>query len=83
MRIFLGNGVKQMSQVISIRLTSENASLLGDMQARQPVALDDLVNRALNNYFFAVRFDELRARLNKPVPGQPVYTENDIFDLVS
>jgi len=72
-----------MSQVICIRLTPENASILGAMQARQPRVIDDLINRALHNYFFAMRFDEVRARLSKPATGQPVYTEDEIFDLVS
>ena len=72
-----------MSEVVSIRLTSENASILDVLQKRQPIVLDDLINRALSNYFFAMRFDEVRARLSKPVAGQPKYTEDEIFDLVS
>jgi len=72
-----------MSEVVSIRLTPENASILDVLQKRQPIVLDDLINRALSNYFFATRFDEVRARLNKPVTGQPQYTEDEILDLVS
>jgi hypothetical protein len=72
-----------MSEVVSIRLTPENASILDVLQKRQPIVLDDLINRALSNYFFAIRFDEVRARLSKPVAGQPKYTEDEIFDLVS
>ena len=71
-----------MSEVVSIRLTPENASILDVLQKRQPIVLDDLINRALSNYFFATRFDEVRARLSKPT-GQPQYTEDEIFDLVS
>lgn len=72
-----------MSEVVSIRLTPENASILDGLQKRQPIVLDDLINRALSNYFFAIRFDEVRARLSKPVAGQPKYTEDEILDLVS
>ena len=72
-----------MSEVVSIRLTPENASILDVLQKRQPIILDDLINRALSNYFFAIRFDEVRARLSKPVAGQPKYTEDEIFDRVS
>ena len=72
-----------MSEVVSIRLTPENASILDGLQKRQPIVLDDLINRALSNYFFATRFDEVRARLSKPVAGQPNYTEDEILDLVS
>ena len=72
-----------MSEVVSIRLTPENASILDVLQKRQPIVLDDLINRALSNYFFATRFDEVRARLSKLVTGQPQYTEDKIFDLVS
>ncbi len=72
-----------MSEVVSIRLTPENVSILDVLQKRQPIVLDDLINRALSNYFFAIRFDEVRARLSKPVAGQPQYTEDEIFDLVS
>ena len=72
-----------MSEVVSIRLTPENASILDGLQKRQPIVLDDLINRALSNYFFAIRFDEVRARLSKPVAGQPNYTEDEILDLVS
>ena len=72
-----------MSQMVSIRLTPENALVLGAMQECQPLVLDDLVNRALSNYFFAIRFDKIRSRLSKPATGQPIYTEDEIFDLVS
>jgi len=72
-----------MSQLVSIRLTPENVSILDEMQKHQPLTLDELINRALNNYFFAIRFDEIRARLSRPIVGQPVYTEDEIFDLVS
>ena len=72
-----------MSEVVSIRLTPENASILDVLQKRQPVVLDELVNRALSNYFFAIRFDEVRARLSAPTKGQPKYTEDEIFNLVS
>jgi hypothetical protein len=72
-----------MSQRVSIRLTPENASNLEGLQKRQPIVLEDLINRALSNYFFAMRFDEVRARLSQPVEGQPQYTEDEIFDLVS
>ena len=72
-----------MSEVVSIRLTPENASILDVLQKRQPIVLDDLINRALSNYFFATRFDEVRTRLSKPVTGQSQYTEDEIFDLVS
>ncbi len=72
-----------MLEVVSIRLTPENASNLDVLQKRQPIVLDDLINRALSNYFFAIRFDEVRARLSKPVAGRPKYTEDEIFDLVS
>jgi len=53
------------------------------LQKRQPIALDDLINRALSDYFFAMRFDEVRARLSKPIAGQHSYTEDEILDLVS
>ena len=72
-----------MSEVIRIRLTPENASMLDVLKQRQPVALDDLINRALSDYFFAIRFDEVRARLSKPVARQPRYTEDEILHLVS
>ena len=72
-----------MSEVVSIRLTPENASILDMLQKRQPIVLDDLINRALSNYFFAIRFDEVRTRLSQPVAGQQKYTEDEIFDLVS
>jgi hypothetical protein len=72
-----------MLEVVSIRLTPENVSNLDVLQKRQSIVLDDLINRALSNYFFAIRFDEVRARLSQPVAGQPKYTEDEIFDLVS
>jgi hypothetical protein len=72
-----------MSEVVRIRLTPENASILDVLQKRQPIALDDLINRALSDYFFAMRFDEVRARLSKPIAGQHSYTEDEILDLVS
>jgi len=72
-----------MSDVVSIRLTPENASILDVLQKRQPIVLDDIINRALSNYFFATRFDEVRTRLSKPITGQPQYTEDEILDLVS
>lgn len=75
--------MRDVEQVISICLTSDNASILDVLQKRQPVVLDDIVNRALSHYFFSLRFDEVRARLSAPIPGHPQYTEDEVFDLVS
>jgi hypothetical protein len=72
-----------MSEVISIHLTPQNASTLDELQKHEPIALDDLINRALSNYFFATRFDEVRARLSQSANDQPNYTEDEIFDRVS
>jgi hypothetical protein len=49
-----------MSEVVSIRLTPENASNLDVLQKRQSIVLDDLINRALSNYFFASRTKALK-----------------------
>ncbi len=72
-----------MLEVVSIRLTPENASMLDVMQKRQALKLDDLINRALDNYFFASRFENVRARLSVPAAGEPEYTEEEIFRMVS
>ena len=49
-----------MSHLVSIRLTPENVSILDEMQKRQPLTLDELINRALNNY--ASRYDSIVPR---------------------
>jgi len=72
-----------MSEVLRIRLTPENASMLEVLQEREAIALDDLINRALSDYLFSMRFDQLRTRLSKPVAGRPRYTEDEILELVS
>lgn len=72
-----------MMDIVSIRLTPENALLLEDLQDSQPVELNELVNRALRSYFFAERFDRIRAKLSAPTAGQPDFTEDEILNLVS
>ena len=72
-----------MSEVLRIQLTPENASMLEVLQEREAIALDDLINRALSDYFFSMRFEQVRARLSKPAAGQPRYTEDEILELVS
>jgi len=72
-----------MSEVVRIRLTPKNASILEVLQERESIALDDLINRALSDYLFSMRFEQMRARLSKPVAGQPRYTETEILELVS
>jgi len=67
-----------MSRVIKIRLTPENASVVRALQEHEPVDLDDLVNRALSDYLFRLRFEQLRARLS-----QPGCSEEEILELVS
>ena len=71
-----------MTDMIGVRLTPENQSALTTLQEQEPVVIDEIVNRALSSYFFALKFDAFRARLIKPPEGQPVYTEEEFVSIV-
>lgn len=72
-----------MSQVVRVRLSQENASILQTMQEQEPAALEELVNRALSDYLFSLRFEQLRARMSQVKEGRPTYSEDEILELVS
>ena len=55
-----------MTDMIGVRLTPENQSALTTLQEQEPVVIDEIVNRALSSYFFALKFAAFRARLIKP-----------------
>ena len=50
-----------MTDMIGVRLTPENQSALTTLQEQEPVVIDEIVNRALSSYFFALKFDAFRS----------------------
>jgi hypothetical protein len=72
-----------MLKAVRIRLTRQNACALRALREREPVGLEDLVNRALSDYLFSIRFEQTRERLSKPVAGRPSYAEDEILELAS
>jgi hypothetical protein len=75
--------VKIMPEVITVRLSPENRLGLDWLLRQQVNSLEQIINQALKNYLFAQKFDELCTRLSQPTEDQKVYTEEEIFELVS
>ncbi|MFZ1752124.1 MAG: hypothetical protein WBO46_16230 [Caldilineaceae bacterium] len=54
-----------------------------EVAAQEGVLAQELVNRALENYLFLRQFRLLSERMIAKAETQGIYTDQDVFDLVS
>jgi metal-responsive CopG/Arc/MetJ family transcriptional regulator len=68
---------------ISISLPAELKAELDRAIATEGISRSDLVREALRDYLFARRFRALRAEMLPYAEAQGVFTDEDVFRLVS
>jgi len=72
-----------MQQSISISLPADLKDELDQATAAEGISRSDLVRDALRAYLLARRFRALRAAMVPYAKAQGVFTDNDVFRLVS
>jgi metal-responsive CopG/Arc/MetJ family transcriptional regulator len=72
-----------MQQSISISLPADLEDELDQVTAAEGISRSDLVRDALRAYFLARRFRALRAAMAPYAEAQGVFTEDEVFRLVS
>ena len=72
-----------MRESISISLPEDLKAELDRFTRAEGVSRSDLVREALREYLFTRRFRSLRAELMPYAEAQGVYTDEDVFRIVS
>lgn len=72
-----------MSDTVTLTLPSRLQSAVYEVAAQEGVLAQELVNRALENYLFLRQFRLLSERMIAKAETQGIYTDQDVFDLVS
>ncbi len=72
-----------MSEAITITLPPELKLSLDDIMRRESRPVSVLVEDAVKEYLFFRRYRLLRERMIPRAQAQGVYTDQDVFDLVS
>lgn len=72
-----------MRESISISLPAELKDELDQAMAAEGVSRSDLVREALRAYLFARRFRTLRAAMLPYAEARGVFTDEDVFHLLS
>jgi hypothetical protein len=70
-----------MEETLTITLTPELKVLLDNLTQIEGISTENLVQAALQDYLFIRQFRALRSQLMQK--SQTLYTDDDIFELVS
>ena len=72
-----------MQETITINISSEIHSALDDVATKEGISSDDLINEAIKEYLFFHRLRLLREKLSAKAQRQGIFTDHDVFKLVS
>jgi len=72
-----------MRSTFTISLPRKLARELDDFTAEQEVSRSEIIRDSLRDYLFVRRFRQLRGRTMKKAQERDIYTDQDVFDLVS
>lgn len=72
-----------MGNTIIVSLSAEIRSALDEMTQAEGIPADRLVSQAVQEYIFFKRYRLLRDRMASKARAQGIYTDQDVFDLVS
>jgi len=72
-----------MEQPITVLLPSEVKLALDEATRQEGVSSDELIGKALKQYFLVRQYRLLRERMVPKAEAQGVYTDQDVFDRVS
>jgi hypothetical protein len=72
-----------MSDTITLTLSIETKLALDNVTRQEGISVGDLVSEAIKEYLFLRQFRLLREKMIPKAQAQGIYTDQDIFDLVS
>lgn len=72
-----------IQETISITLPAEVKPVMDDIMRKEGVSSSELVSKAIKEYLFFRQFRLLRERLIPKAQEQGIYTDQDVFDVVS
>lgn len=72
-----------IQETISITLPAEVKPVLDDIMRKEGVSSSELVSKAIKEYLFFRQFRLLRERMIPKAQEQGIYTDQDVFDVVS
>lgn len=72
-----------MENTVTITLPAETTSMLDNIRQEEGISPDELISKAVEEYLFFRRLRLLRERMIAKAQAQGIYTDQQIFDLVS
>jgi metal-responsive CopG/Arc/MetJ family transcriptional regulator len=72
-----------MRETVSISLPEEIKTQLDQAVREEGLSRSDIVRQAINDFLFVRRFRTLRARMMSQAQAQGVFTDDDVFELIS
>jgi len=72
-----------MTQAITVTLPADVTRALEELAAKEGVAPDELVERAVKQHLFLQQFRSLRERMTAKAQSQGIVSDQDVFDRVS
>ena len=72
-----------MRETISISLSKEIKTELDEVVQAEGLTRSDVVRQALRDYLFLRRFRTLRAEMMTEAQSQGIFTDEDVFKIVS
>ena len=76
-------GSENMEDTMTIRLTAKVKSDLVNVGQEEGISPNELISTAVEEYLFFRRFRLLRERMVAKAQAQGIYTDQDVFELVS
>jgi hypothetical protein len=72
-----------MKTMLNVRLTPELGRQLEKVSKEEKIPISDIVRESLNRYVAVLRFQELQKKMIKKARKKGVFTDEDVFDIVS
>lgn len=72
-----------MLDTITLTLPSKLQSAMNEVASQEGVLAQDLICKALETYLFLRQFRLLSERMTAAAEAQGIFTDQDVFDLVS
>lgn len=72
-----------MPETIVLTLPSKLQSAVNEVASQEGVLAQELINKALETYLFLRQFRLLSEKMTAKAVAQGIFTDQDVFDLVS
>lgn len=72
-----------MRDVLTISLSGELKNKIDKIVKKRSVSRSDIIRESLKNYLFEIEFEELRRKLIPQAQAKGIFTDEDVFKIVS